>query len=199
VESTRKEEGLTFKFDTNSVGNALDSTRPKGLVELWVDPYISSAHLPLRKGDDGFHCGGSTLLERTAVHILVKVYGVFACHHVLKCRPCFSLYDVVSGVAPSAILEYLGALLDTPSKYDYERAMAKAESTYNHTCLMNLTIIKTERRPSPIRFKRLTQNCTGPLRRIPSGRSALPNADVLYVLFVYEKGNPFVACRSLTP
>jgi hypothetical protein len=75
------------------VGNALDSPRPKGLVELWVDPYISSAHLPLGKGDDGFHCGGSTLLERTAVHKFVKVYGIFACHHVLKCGPCFSLYD----------------------------------------------------------------------------------------------------------
>ena len=91
---------LTFQLDTNSVGRASDSTCPKALVEKWIDPYIGGAHLPLSKSNDGFHCSGSTLLERPAVHKLVKVYGVFACDHVLKCRPFLSLY-VVSGVAPT--------------------------------------------------------------------------------------------------
>lgn len=115
---------LTFQFDTNSMGRASDSTCPEALVEKWIDPYIRSTHLLLSKCNDGFHCSGSTLLERPTVHILVKVYGVFACDHVLKCRPFLSLYDdVVSGVAPSAIIEYLCALLDTPSKYEYEHGI----------------------------------------------------------------------------
>jgi hypothetical protein len=95
--SNRRVDGndrvLTFEFNTNSVGRAPDSPFPNGLVEPWVDPYISGAHLSLGKGDDRFHCGGSTLLERTTVHKLVKMYGVFACHYVLKCGPCLSLYD----------------------------------------------------------------------------------------------------------
>jgi hypothetical protein len=162
------EEGrLTFQLNTNSVGNALDSTCPKGLVEVWIDPYIGGAHLPLSKGNDGFHCRGSTLFERPAVHILVEVYGVFACHYVLKCRPFLSLYDVVSRVTPSAIIEYLGALLDTPSKYKHEHAIAKAECTHNHTCLDELDDYQNGD-TGLIRFKRLTQNYTVPLRRIPN-------------------------------
>lgn len=54
---------LTFQFNTNSVGNAFDSTCPEGLVEEWIDPYIGGAHLPLGKGNDRFHCRGGTFLE----------------------------------------------------------------------------------------------------------------------------------------
>ena len=72
------------------MGNALDTLCPDRLVKLRVEPDVGGAHGLLGELDDGLDCVGSPLLERTAVHALVQVDGVFTGHDILECRACLA-------------------------------------------------------------------------------------------------------------
>ena len=67
------------------MGDALDSLRPYGLVQLGVEADIQSAHRLARELQDGFDRPRSALFERAAVHAFVQVDGVFAGDDVLEC------------------------------------------------------------------------------------------------------------------
>ena len=68
------------------MGHALDALGPDRLVELGVEADVGGAHGLLGELDYGLDGMGGPLLERTAVHALVQVDGVFAGDDVLEGR-----------------------------------------------------------------------------------------------------------------
>jgi hypothetical protein len=69
--------------------DGLDPLGPQSLVQLWVDANILRSHGLVGKLVDAFDCPRSALLERTAVHAFVEMYGVFPRNDVLQGRAAF--------------------------------------------------------------------------------------------------------------
>ena len=86
LETTPARRTLTLKLDPYPVGYAFDTLRPDRLVELGVKANVGGAHRLLGELDYGLDSMGSPLLERTAVHALVQVDGVFTGDDVLEGR-----------------------------------------------------------------------------------------------------------------